>query len=247
MKIFASLFILLGIAFVVSVIAAGTSEGGDLNNTNITINNTNNNATVNNTRDDDREENETDDDENKTRGGNRSRYEYEKRNCETFNSTNERLRCRIIQGENYTAPSGNIPEACRLNNTEIKGRCVAFYATIQTCYKLPAKAKDACFRRASGLTKKFDEEFQEGRREKARNYMVTLLYELEQRVERAHEKEKISDDNAVLLVDKIVQIKKVILEGKSKDEIKTMLRDLRETWKASKIKIDETNTGGENE
>ena len=202
MKVIIGLFIVLGIVFMVSVVAEGSSEGGNTNNANnnITINNTNNtsgnnNVSINRTRDDDREENET-------RGGNRSRegkYEYQERNCEAFNSTGERIRCRIIQGENYTAPEGNIPEACRLNNTEIKGRCVAFYRTIQACYKLPAKAKDSCFRRATGLTKKFDEEEQEGRKEKARNYMITLLYELEERVEKAHSKEKISDDNAVLL------------------------------------------------
>src|SRR3989344_6122671 len=244
-EVVAILFVLITVIFAWGVFAAGTSEGGDLNNnntsTNITTNNTNKNVTLNNTGDDDRDDNKTGRGNNSGRG----KPEYQERNCEAFNSTNERIRCRIIQGENYTAPEGNIPEACR--NETIRGRCVAFYATIQTCYKLPTKAKDACFRRASGLTKKFDEEPQEERKEKARNYMVTLLYELEQRVEKANSKGKISDDNAILLVDKIVQIKKAILEGKTKAEIKIMLREFKEMWKSSKIKIDEANTGGENE
>ena len=115
---------------------------------------------------------------------------------------------------------------------------MAFYATIRTCYKLPAKAKDACFRRASGLVKKFSEETQEGRKEKARDYMITLLYDLEERVEKTQEKGKIDADEAASLVDKIVEIKKAILEGKTKAEIKSMLRELKDMWRSYKEKID---------
>ncbi len=256
MKVIIGLFILIGIVFTVSVFAAGSSEGGNTGGTseggntggtsggggttnNIIINNISN-ETLNRTRDDDRDENKTEDD-NETRR-NRGRGKYLGKECDDFEKRKDRIKCRIIQGENYTAPTESLPEACKLENETLKGTCMAFYRKIQACYlDKHGKIRDSCFRKASGLVKKFSEEEQEGRKEKARNYMVTLLYELEERVEKTHEKGRISDDDAVLLVDKIVEIKKAILEGKNKEEIKIMLKDLKKTWKASKIKIDEAN------
>ena len=223
-EIIGILIFLVVFVFAYGVYAAGTGEGGERGNLrNDSINNT----FVNDTDTNRPIRNET----NRTR-------EYQPRDCEVLNKTLDRIRCRIIQGANYTAPSDNVPEACRLQNETKKGRCVAFYATIRTCYKLPAKAKDACFRWASGLVKKFSEETQEGRKEKARDYMITLLYDLEERVEKTQEKGKIDADEAASLVDKIVEIKKAILEGKTKAEIKSMLRELKDMWRSYKEKID---------
>ncbi len=117
---------------------------------------------------------------------------------------------------------------------------MAFYATIQTCFKLEGRAKDACFKRASGFTKaRLNEENSTQRPEKARDYMVALLYHLQERVEKAHEKGRISADDASALINKIVEIKQEILSGAKKEEIRPMVRELKEMWRAAKPNIED--------
>ncbi len=55
---------------------------------------------------------------------NELKVQYRERNCEDFDEKGERIKCRLVAG-NYVAPSGTVPEACRL--AENRGRCVALY------------------------------------------------------------------------------------------------------------------------
>ncbi len=174
----------------------------------------------------------------------RSNYIYQNKNCETFSTLRERIKCRLIQGNESVRAKSLTEEACRVLNVSKKGKCVAFYASVQTCFKLEGRAKDVCFRRGAGLMKdKLKDEPNEGRGEKVRMYMVAVLYNLQERVEKFHVKGKISDENAAALVEKIVTTKQEILSGKSKAEIRTMVQELKDMWKASIPKRVEEESG----
>ena len=64
---------------------------------------------------------------------------------------------------------------------------------------------------------------------KARDYIVLLLYDLQEKIEGAIESGKVTSEEGALAIDKIVAIKELILQGKSKDEIRPLLVDLRTT------------------
>ncbi|MBI2452139.1 hypothetical protein HYV50_03615 [Candidatus Pacearchaeota archaeon] len=203
--------VLIGLTGVLAY-AAGSGGGGSSSSTN----NDRNVGTASN---------DTNTTTNRTTGG---RFVYQPRDCEALNTTRERIRCRLIQGEESLPDS--VPEACR--NETIRGRCVAFYNTIRTCYKLEGRAKDQCFKRASGLTRaNLSVENPEGRPEKARNYMIALLYNLEEKVERQVNQSKLTADEGAEIVAKIIDIKKAILEGKRKPEIRTMVQELKQMWR----------------
>jgi hypothetical protein len=161
-------------------------------------------------------------------------------NCEELEDRKERIRCRLARGEDYRAPDGNIPEACK--NLKTRGQCIALYATVDGCYQLEDGAKkDRCFKRAVGLRKaSLGEESPEGRPEKARKYAVSLLYDLQEKIEYAAEEGRIDPDDAAEIVDKIVEIKRSILEEETtKTEVKAELRVLRQMWKDARIMEDE--------
>jgi hypothetical protein len=128
--------------------------------------------------------------------------EFQNKNCENLETKNERIKCRLVKGEEYLAPAGTIPEACKL--AENQERCVALYASVKNCYILDGKNKDACLKRAIGLRKKLSEIPKEERPQKARDYAVALLYDLEDRVESASEENKINPEDAVEIINKIV-------------------------------------------
>ena len=210
---YSTIFISL-IVFSTFAYAVGSSEGGS-GNTGTTQNTAQNNTPKNDT--------------NKTTGND---FQYKEKDCETFETLRERLRCRLIQGEEYVPPKDNIEEACRDLNYKNRGKCTAFYASIRTCYKLEGRAKDSCFKRAAGLVRaKLSEESSDGRAMKARNYLVALLYDLQEKIEKSYENGKIDANVSSALIEKIVQIKKAILNGESREEIRRMMAELREMWR----------------
>lgn len=159
------------------------------------------------------------------------RKDYAAKNCENLDTKEERIKCRFILGENYTAPEGTIPEACRL--AENQDRCKALYAATRTCFELEGKTKDACFKRALGIKKQLADEPREERNQKAREYIVTLLYNLEERVEKASEENKIDPEDGAEIIDKIVEIKGKVLNGATKEEIRTEMQSLKEMWRTA--------------
>jgi len=165
--------------------------------------------------------------------------------CDSKSTRLERIKCRIknkIQEEGETIDyEKRVPEACRtLKNPTA---CIALYKNVRSCYKLEGREKNRCFKRAAGFAKvKLGEEI-EGRAQKARQYMVTLLYELEERIEKANEEGKITDEKSAEIIDLIVAIKEDILEGKKKAEILPKLNSLKKKIKEVRSKTE--NTGGE--
>ena len=245
--------LILSIFLAMSIYAEGNGEGGDLNNTD--TNSTNNETNTNSTNETIRNETETNNNSttNSTTNStspntnltNSTNVTRPMKNCDLLPKEEGRIRCRLKYGQNYTAPPGEVPEACRLDNPEKRGRCVAFYNAIQKCYIMHGEDKDLCFKKASGLKKKFSEEGQEERKQKARDYMITLLYDLEERAEKFNQRGKLTEDQTTEIIVKIVEVKKAILEGKTKEEIRPMLQELKTLWRSSVTRQVETEVENE--
>ena len=65
------------------------------------------------------------------------------------------------------------------------------------------------------------------------------------KVESANERGKISDEDAAELIDKIVEIKRLTLEGEGKAEIRTEIAELKVMWRAALGNVN--NSGDEQE
>ena len=170
-----------------------------------------------------------DSDRNITSSMNKSRIRAINGSCEFYNITKDRIKCRLAEGKEYRAHPDNIPEACRtLKNLQA---CIALYAKIQHCYALNETKKDKCFKKAIGFKKAKLSEEKEQRAEKAREYLVALLYDLQGRIETANEQGKISDDDSADLIEQIIAIKQAILDGKPKKDIQPLLHDFKQKYK----------------
>ena len=165
--------------------------------------------------------------------------------CEEFNERRERIKCRLQvlreRGEDYVEQYNERSqryEACeRLANVidvEItsKEECRDLYAKVRPCYDLQGKEKLICFKRYNGLLNKY---FREAEKKDIRNYIVTLLYELQERIENALEEGKIKDeDKAAEVIDKIVEIKEDIMNGETRDIVKPKIIELKVLMKEVK-------------
>jgi hypothetical protein len=148
--------------------------------------------------------------------------EPEKRDCEKESDLQKRIECRL---EEKYEKSDN-PEACRnLANAEA---CKALYERGYSCYIKKGPSKDKCFKEASGF---LGIGAKGQSKETLRNYLVLVLYDLEERIELAYETKKITSENAALLITDITRIKRVVLENRSAASIKSMISDLKENYK----------------
>lgn len=159
-----------------------------------------------------------------------------KMDCESIQIRKERIKCRL---QNKVEEEGNIeydirvPEACKtLRNPTA---CIALYKNVQTrgCYDMEGRDKDKCFKDTIRIDEGFGELTPQERVGKAREYLVLLLYGLEERIENANDAGAISDDNAAEIIELITQIKEDILDGKKRAEILPKLNDLKTKWRLS--------------
>ena len=104
--------------------------------------------------------------------------EMKRMDCENLNIRVDRIRCRL---QNKTREDDvdydvRVPEACRTLRTPTA--CISLYKNVQRdkCYDHAGKEKDRCFRRLVGFSKNNTSELS------ARNYMILLLYGLEERI-----------------------------------------------------------------
>ncbi|MBS3099367.1 hypothetical protein J4462_04085 [Candidatus Pacearchaeota archaeon] len=167
------------------------------------------------------------------------RQQYRDKNCESVDTRRERIKCRLARGKDYTASAGTVPEACRLNEEENKGHCVALYNTVKGCYALEGAAKDRCFKRAIGLSKaRLVDESPEERPQKARDYVIALLYDLQEKIEDKAEQGDINPDVATQLIEQIVEIKQDILNGEDRFAIRGKMRELRTMWQDTMSEVE---------
>ena len=60
-----------------------------------------------------------------------------------------------------------------------------------------------------------------------RNYLILLLYEIQERIEEKHENGEISTNDAAKLIDTIIEIKRDILFGEPQSIIKSKIKNFK--------------------
>ncbi len=172
-----------------------------------------------------------------------------KESCEKLSLREDRILCRLRQSKmgNYTFNYSIIPEACR--NETFQEKCQSYYAKIRPCYTKEGEAKLACFRRLSGLSNAALNG-QGVKKAEMRDYVIALLYDLEQRAEDLNEDGKLSDDDTALMITQITTIKTKILEGANASEVRPLMQELKTMWKnvkASEKEIEDEDDDSEDE
>ena len=71
-------------------------------------------------------------------------------------------------------------------------------------------------------------------REVKKEYLILLLYDLQQRVEWSYDQGKVDDDITAVIVDLIVQIKQKVLDQAPRREVKALLTQLRSLMKSAR-------------
>jgi len=155
----------------------------------------------------------------------------------TLPTMRDRIKCRIQNREIYIAPTNSVPEACRdlrtpgLSAETSQGRCVAYYRVISSCYNEDSpQSKRGCLMRAAGIANSRLADETENRRQKARDYTIALLYNLEERIENKNKEGLISDETAAEGINKIVEIKRMLLQGESGATIRQKIIELKVWW-----------------
>src|SRR3989344_7693099 len=157
--------------------------------------------------------------------------------CDSIPQLKERILCRLKNNKEGIKEQVDyekqVPEACRtLKNPTA---CIALYKKVQEnkCYDLNGIEKDKCFKDVVGIKKKLSEENYKAN--KARQYLILLLYDLEERVENAVEEAKITPNSGANVITLIIEAKQLILDNKPKSEIVSKLNELKEEWSSLNI------------
>lgn len=188
------------------IYAAGGSTGGTSSGTNW------NNGTSNSTNS-----------SNNTNGSENNR----KVDCEDKLTLRERIKCRFENKDNLVELPDTIPEPCR--NAERRAACVALYRESAACYKIDDSVeRKGCFLRKSGVLQ--GGTLRSANSETKRDYVILLLYELQERVEGFVDSGKMTVDEGTAIVEKIVLIKEDILAGKKRTEIMPDIRELKSLY-----------------
>lgn len=160
--------------------------------------------------------------------------------CDAKTARLGRIKCRLQYMRDHKeefVSKDNIPEVCR--KLTDKEKCRSLYEKSHKCYEQRGIEKNKCFKRIAGFARaKLKDENPSDRSRLSRDYVVLLLYDLQERLEKAIENEKIDVDKGSSAVDKITEIKEAILAGKSKAEIKPLFQELREMLKDLKGEMD---------
>ncbi len=151
--------------------------------------------------------------------------------CEEKETLRERVKCRL---ENRAALKNYaynvVEEACR--DGRFKERCEALYERSAKCYNEDNPViKKRCFLSEAGINFNSQGTFRAAPDEAKRNYVVLLLYELQERIEKMQEEGKITTEQATSLVTKIVEIKKMILAGDSREDIVVKMKEFKEEYR----------------
>ena len=146
--------------------------------------------------------------------------------CEELESRFERINCRLKQGPELRT----IEESCRVFSDPKD--CQNNYRKVIPCYEIKGPEKNKCFRKIAGFS---NENLKNQNKEAVRNYVVYLLYDIQEKIEEAHEERKITSEEASVAIDLIIKIKQDIFIKKTKQEIKPEIEDLKIRLKGLKL------------
>lgn len=156
--------------------------------------------------------------------------------CEDIDTPRGRILCRITNKATLTDSSSVVEEACRGRSGTInEEKCKALYSRLKksNCYELDSAVdKKKCFLKESGININQGETFRASPNEAKRSYVVTLLYELQEKIEKLQESGKITAEESASLVAKIVEIKQMILDGKARSEVVPKMQEFKNEYKS---------------
>ncbi len=154
--------------------------------------------------------------------------------CENIGVIRERILCRFklteTERKSYNQRFNVIEEACR--GSEKQEQCKQLYKKLAPCYK-ESNASNAkkCMLKESGINLNQGGTFKSAPREVKRNYVVAQLYNLQERIEAMHERGEITDEQATDLVNSIVGIKKMIINGSPRADIVPKMQEFKQKFK----------------
>ena len=160
--------------------------------------------------------------------------------CEDITTPKGRILCRFklpeSERENYNQKYNVVEEACRGRTGTInEEKCKALYSRLKksNCYELDSAVdKKKCFLKESGININQGGTFRASPNEAKRSYVVTLLYELQEKIEKLQESGKITAEESASLVAKIVEIKQMILDGKARSEVVPKMQEFKNEYKS---------------
>ena len=144
--------------------------------------------------------------------------------CESFATVKERVKCRLTQGQEKETT----PEPCRV--LPVAATCVKYYRDSVPCYEKKGTQKDQCFKDVLQFSKKSVKEQAKINAWPVRNYILLLLYDLEERVEDAVDDKTLSADEGAQLITDIIAIKIKLFEKAPASEIKADIATLKKQW-----------------
>ena len=155
--------------------------------------------------------------------------------CESSDlaAVKDRIKCRF---ENKQAAANEaasvVEESCRGHaKTE---ECKQLYQKSRTCYDFANPvAKKRCFLEKSGVSINQGGTFRAAPSEVKKNYVILLLYNLQESIEKMQEQGTLTTEQAADLVTKIIEIKKDILNGKSRAEIVPKIQQFKQAYQTA--------------
>jgi hypothetical protein len=166
--------------------------------------------------------------------------------CDDKTELRDRIKCRLENRAEVAKYLFNYTEeACKVHNKE--EACKKLYKASARCYEMnDSIAKKRCFLKESGINFNSGGTFRAAPNEAKRNYVVLLLYELQERIEKMQENNKITTDQATSLITKIVEIKRMILEEKPRAEIVVKINEFKREYKSVVLGIGSSNRNNNN-
>jgi len=153
-------------------------------------------------------------------------------NCEDKTNLEDRIRCRMQYPDK--AKAYGIEEACRGHNKT--DACSRLYERSARCYNETLTngsiMKKKCFLNESGININRGGTFRAAPKEAKQNYVVLLLYELQERIERMQESGLITADEASSLIAKIVEIKRMILAEEPRSDIIIKINEFKREYRS---------------
>jgi len=153
--------------------------------------------------------------------------------CEDKQELRERIKCRIENKKvAITEKYGSVEEACRGQTDEVKNACEKLYEVSARCYnEADPILKKRCFVQVSGVNIDAKGVFRATPTETKRDYVILLLYDLQERIEKMQEEGKITTDQASSLITKIVEIKRMILAKEQRSEVVVKMNEFKKEYR----------------
>lgn len=149
--------------------------------------------------------------------------------CDSQSELRDRVKCRLERraaNRNTDIEVAGEDESC--NNLANGERCRALYRASARCYELQNQEKSPCFRNVIGIN---NAAFREQTNKSAvREYLILVLYEAQERAEARVEAGDITADEGARIIEMIVNTKKSILNGESREVVRTKIQSLRTAW-----------------